>query len=73
MYQDPKRVRRNRVSINLDDYEAALIQALVDYTGSDRANLIRSMLIAQAEAVLLPAPPSVAASLHPTQSHVRSF
>lgn len=56
MYQDPKRVRKNRVSINLDDYELALIQALVNYTGIDRASLARQMMIAQAEAVLLPTP-----------------
>lgn len=62
MYQDPKRVRRNRVSINLDDYEDALVQALVNYTGHDRGVLIREMLIAQLEAVLLPTPKSVAAN-----------
>ncbi len=56
MYQDPKRIRNTRVSINLDDYEAALIQALVDYTGTQRATLIRQMVIAQAEAALIPSP-----------------
>jgi hypothetical protein len=54
MYQDPKRVRKTRVSTNLDDYEAALVQALVDYTGEDRSTLLRQMLIAQLETVLLP-------------------
>jgi hypothetical protein len=60
MYQDPKRIRKHRVSINLDDYEAALITALVNYTGSDRAGLVRQMLIAQAEAALLPSALSMA-------------
>ena len=60
MYQDPKRIRKNRVSINLDDYEAAVINALVNYTGTERGELIRLMVIAQAEAVLLPTTPSMA-------------
>lgn len=73
MYQDPKRLRKNRVSINLDDYEAALIQALVDYTGSDRACLVRQMLIAQAEAALLPSVQSMAAVGTFTESRTRSI
>lgn len=73
MYQDPKRIRKNRVSINLDDYEAALIQALVDYTGSDRASLIRDMLIAQAQAVLMPTPQSMAGIGSQQKSPVRAF
>lgn len=60
MYQDPKRIRKNRVSINLDDYEAAVINALVNYTGTERGELIRLMVIAQAEAVLLPTTQSMA-------------
>ena len=60
MYQDPKRIRKHRVSINLDDYEAALITALVNYTRTDRAGLVRQMLIAQAEAALLPSALSMA-------------
>lgn len=59
MYQDPKRIRKHRVSLNLDDYEAAVIDALVNYTGTDRASLLRQMLIAQAEAALLPVQPSM--------------
>lgn len=73
MYPDPKRIRKNRVSINLDDYEAALIQALVDYTGTDRAALVRQMLIAQAETALLPTPGSMAAPTGGCESRIRSF
>lgn len=73
MYQDPKRVRRTRVSINLDDYEAALVQALVDYTGHDRASLIRHMLLAQLETVLLPTPASMAASGPHSEARISTF
>lgn len=72
MYQDPKRIRQNRVSINLDDYEAALIQALVDYTGTERASLIREMVVAQAQAVLMPTPQSMAGAGLPSKSPIRS-
>lgn len=73
MYQDPKRIRKNRVSLNLDDYEAALIQALVDYTGTDRSSLMRQMLIAQAETVLLPTGESVAPAAAGSQAQIRSI
>lgn len=73
MYQDPKRIRKNRVSINLDDYEAALIQALVDYTGSDRACLLRQMLIAQAETALLPTGSSMPVARNGYEAQIRSF
>ncbi|MDO8908893.1 MAG: hypothetical protein Q7W55_10420 [Pseudohongiella sp.] len=72
MYQDTKRIRQNRVSINLDDYEAALIQALVDYTGSERATLIRDMVVAQAQAVLMPTPQSIAVAGFPLKSPISS-
>lgn len=73
MYQDPRRVRRTRVSINLDDYEAALVQALVDYTGEDRGVLLREMLMAQLEAVLLPTPKSMAAGGCGYEARISSF
>jgi len=73
MYQDPKRIRKNRVAINLDDYEAALINALVDYTGTDRAGLLRQMLIAQAEAALLPSNTSMAPAAGENEAQIRTF
>lgn len=48
MYQDPKRVRKPYARINLDDYEAALIDALVNYTGGERAATLRQLLIKEA-------------------------
>jgi len=73
MYQDTKRIRKNRVSLNLDDYEAAVINALVDYTGTDRGSLLRQMLIAQAEAALLPTTSSMPGSAPHSEAHIRSI
>lgn len=33
MYPDPKRVRDNRITLRLDDYEFDLIKALANYQG----------------------------------------
>ncbi|EPC02425.1 hypothetical protein L861_09040 [Litchfieldella anticariensis FP35 = DSM 16096] len=48
MYPDPKRVRTRYASLNLDQYESQLIDALVDYTGIDRAVLLRQLVIKEA-------------------------
>ena len=48
MYQDPKRVRARYGAINLDEYEARLIDALVDYTGIDKAALLRQLVLKEA-------------------------
>lgn len=48
MYGDPKRIRRRYCGINLDEYEARLIDALVDYTGTERAALLRQLAIREA-------------------------
>jgi hypothetical protein len=48
MYQDPKRVRRPYARINLDEYEARLIDAMVDYTGIGRATLLRQLVLKEA-------------------------
>ena len=53
MYQDVNRIRNTRISISLDKYEANLIQALVDYTGVERAALLRKMLLSEAQDLLL--------------------
>lgn len=48
MYQDPKRVRERYGAINLDQYEARLIDALVDYTGLGKAALLRQLVLKEA-------------------------
>ena len=48
MYQDPTRVRTRYAALNLDQYEAQLIDALVDYTGIERASLLRQLVLKEA-------------------------
>lgn len=62
MYQDTNRIRNTRISISLDKYEAKLIQALVDYTGVERAALLRQMILSEAQELLLGNNTSMAAS-----------
>ncbi len=52
MYQDSNRIRGRRVSINLDEYEARLIDALVDYTGCQHSTLLRQLALAEARQLL---------------------
>lgn len=49
MYSDPKRIRNNRLTIRLDEYEHDLIQALANYTGEQPSTLLRQMAMMQAE------------------------
>ena len=43
MYPDPKRVRSNRYTIRLDDYEDGLVQAMANYQGEQLATLLREL------------------------------
>lgn len=48
MYADPSLVREHVVKIRLNDREAELIEAWVNYTGQQKAVLLREMLLEQA-------------------------
>ncbi|WP_110675936.1 hypothetical protein [Salinicola sp. RZ23] len=48
MHQDSKRLKAHRTGINLDEYEDNLIDALVDYTGIEKATLLRQMVMREA-------------------------
>jgi hypothetical protein len=52
MYADPALIRANPVRVNFNDAEADLIDALVKYTGQQRAVLIRDLILEQARLVL---------------------
>lgn len=47
-YTDPANIRDHVVKIRLNDREAELIQAWVNYTGEQKAVLLREMLLKQA-------------------------
>lgn len=53
MYQDPRLIRQHRFSVNLDEQEAKLINALVDYTGCQKSTLLRQLIMSEAKALLL--------------------
>lgn len=52
MYSDPTKLRSNVIKIRLSDEEHRLIQALVDYSGEQKAPLLRELIIGQALSVL---------------------
>jgi len=47
-YADPSLIRDHVVKLRLNDNEAALIDAWVQYTGQQKATLLREMLLEQA-------------------------
>lgn len=52
MYPDPKRVRDNRITLRLDDYEYELIKALANYQGDQPSTMARELLLREAQQVL---------------------
>lgn len=45
MYADPQFIRSHEVKLRFNDQEAALIEALVGYTGQQRAVLLRELVM----------------------------
>ncbi|MHB8915798.1 MAG: hypothetical protein ACYC4K_08300 [Thiobacillus sp.] len=52
MYADPTRIRAHELKIRLNDSEAKLLDALVEYTGDQRAVIAREMLLAHVRQML---------------------
>lgn len=52
MYSDPALIRRHTVKLSFNDREAALVDALVTYTGEEKAAFIRALLLDRAMEVL---------------------
>lgn len=48
MYPDPKRIRRNKMTVRLDDYEQALVVSLANYTGEQPSTLLRQLIMQEA-------------------------
>ena len=53
MYADPSLIRDHVVKIRLNDTEAALIDAIVNFTGQQKATLLREILLDSARRVLV--------------------
>lgn len=45
MYADPQYIRSHEIKLRFNDHEAALIEALVGYTGQQRAVLLRELVM----------------------------
>jgi hypothetical protein len=52
MYADPSLIRDHPVRVYFNDAEAKLVDALVEYTGEQRAVLIRRLILEQAGSIL---------------------
>jgi hypothetical protein len=52
MYADPALIRKHTVKLSLNDREAALVDALVAYTGEEKAAFIRALILDRAMEVL---------------------
>ncbi len=52
MYADPALIRKNRVTLYLNDEEAELIEATKNYLGGEKAPMLREMLMASIHRVL---------------------
>lgn len=48
MYPDPKRIRHNKMTVRLDDYEQALVVSLANYTGEQPSTLLRQLIMQEA-------------------------
>ncbi len=45
MYADPTQIRKHRVTIYLNDLEADLVEAINNYKGTQKAPLLREILL----------------------------
>lgn len=52
MYSDPSLIRKHTVKVRFNDREAALVDALVNFTGEEKAAFIRSLILDRATEVL---------------------
>ena len=52
MYSDPTLIRRHTVKVRFNDREAALVDALVNFTGEEKAAFIRALILDRAMDVL---------------------
>jgi uncharacterized protein (DUF1778 family) len=52
MYGDPALIRKHTVKLRFNDNEARLVDALVAYTGEEKAAFIRSLILDRATEVL---------------------
>ena len=54
MYTDPTRIRTHVIKLRLSDEEHALVQALVNFTGEQKATLLRDLVLERAMEIMAP-------------------
>ena len=52
MYADPSQIREHKVKLSFNDAEAELVDAITNYTGQQKAPLLRDLLLEQIRLVL---------------------
>lgn len=52
MYPDPKRIRTNKLTLRLDDYEYQLVLALANYQGDQPSTMARQLVLREAQQVI---------------------
>jgi len=52
MYADPAKIRSHTVKLRLNDEEYKLVNALADYTGEQKAVLLREIILEQAVSLI---------------------
>lgn len=52
MYSNPSLIRRHTVKLSLNDRESALVNALCDFTGEEKAALLRELILSRAAELL---------------------
>lgn len=57
MYPDPNRIRSERVTVRLDQYEHKLLTALAEYQGEQLSTLMRTLLLREVDQVMAEAGP----------------
>lgn len=52
MYSDPALIRKHKVKLSFNDNESALLDAICQFTGQEKAALLRDLLLDRAMEVL---------------------
>ena len=54
MYQDPTKIRSHVVKLRFSDEEHRLVSAIVDYTGEQKATLLRDLVLERVREIIDP-------------------
>lgn len=65
MYPDPKKIKDNRYTFRLDDYENDMLLRLVNTLGEQPATLIRNILMSAVNAELAKLDTTIISQSHP--------